>query len=109
MARCRRSSSASRKRTGVRHRGAGGARTCPNGRGARCERIEQGNHGEDVKDYWWYLDATPTSSWLQWRYHYPRAEFPYEQLRQVNGARSRHDPEFELKDTGIFDEGRYWW
>src|SRR5579863_1572881 len=39
---------------------------------------EQGNHGEDVKEYWWYLDATPTSSWLKWRYHYPQGAFPYD-------------------------------
>ena len=69
---------------------------------------EQGNHGEDAKDYWWYLDATPTSSWLRWRYHYPQNEFPYDQLRTVNGARTRHDPEFELNDTGIFEGDRYW-
>ncbi|HET9731775.1 MAG TPA: hypothetical protein VFP54_03785 [Acidimicrobiales bacterium] len=69
---------------------------------------EQGNHGEDVKDYWWYLDATPTSSWLRWRYHYPQSAFPYEQLVAVNGSRSRLEPEFELMDTGAFDEDRYW-
>jgi hypothetical protein len=69
---------------------------------------EQGNHGEDVKDYWWYLDATPTSSWMQWRYHYPQAEFPYEDLRRTNAARTRHDPEYELMDTGVFDEDRFW-
>jgi hypothetical protein len=45
---------------------------------------EQGNHGEDVKDYWWYLDATPTSSWLQWRYHYPQQAFPYADLLETN-------------------------
>jgi hypothetical protein len=69
---------------------------------------EQGNHGEDVKDYWWYLDATPTSSYLQWRYHYPQAPFPYDDLRTTNGERSRLQPEYELIDTGIFDEDRYW-
>ena len=42
----------------------------------------EGNHGEDAKEYWWYTDATPTSSWLRWRYYYPHAEFPYAQLRQ---------------------------
>lgn len=68
----------------------------------------QGNHGEDVKDYWWYLDATPTSSWLRWRYHYPQAPFPYEDLADVNASRNRLEPEFELLDTGIFDEDRYW-
>ena len=44
----------------------------------------EGNHGEDAKEYWWSLDATPTYSWLRWRYHYPQAEFPYERLRQEN-------------------------
>jgi hypothetical protein len=68
----------------------------------------QGNHGEDVKEYWWYLDATPTSSWLVWRYHYPQSRYPYEQLIQENGRRTRTDPEYELVDTGIFDDGRYW-
>ena len=68
----------------------------------------QGNHGEDVKDYWWYLDATPTSSWLRWRYHYPQAEFPYDDLLATNQARTRTDPEYELLDTGIFDDDRYW-
>ena len=67
----------------------------------------QGNHGEDVKECWWYLDATPTSSWLQWRYHYPQAAFPYEDLVAENGRRGRNDPEYELVDTGIFDAGRY--
>jgi hypothetical protein len=67
----------------------------------------QGNHGEDVKECWWYLDATPTSSWLQWRYHYPQARFPYEDLVAENARRGRNDPEYELVDTGIFDAGRY--
>jgi hypothetical protein len=68
----------------------------------------EGNHGEDVKEYWWYLDATPTASWLRWRYHYPQAEFPYARLRQENASRTRDEPEFELLDTGIFDGDRYW-
>jgi mannosylglycerate hydrolase MGH1-like protein len=68
----------------------------------------QGNHGEDVKDYWFYLDSTPTHSWMRWRYMYPQAEFPYDRLVAENAARTRDDPEFELVDTGIFDEGRYW-
>ena len=69
---------------------------------------EEGNHGEDVKECWWYLDATPTSSYLKWRYHYPQAAFPYDDLRATNRARSRLEPEYELADTGVFDEGRYW-
>jgi hypothetical protein len=69
---------------------------------------EQGNHGEDVKEYWWYQDATPTSSWLQWRYHYPQRAFPYDDLRTTNASRDRLQPEYELLDTGVFDESRYW-
>jgi hypothetical protein len=68
----------------------------------------EGNHGEDVKEVWWYLDSTPTHSWMRWRYMYPQAAFPYEQLVSVNRSRGRQDPEFELLDTGVFDEGRYW-
>ena len=68
----------------------------------------EGNHGEDVKEYWWYTDATPTASWLSWIYHYPQAEFPYALLRQENARRTRNDREFELADTGIFDDGRWW-
>src|SRR6185312_13574549 len=67
----------------------------------------EGNHGEDAKDYWWYEDATPTASWLSWRYHYPQAEFPYARLRAENAGRSKDEPEFELVDTGIFAEDRY--
>ncbi len=68
----------------------------------------EGNHGEDAKEHWWYEDATPTSSWLRWRYHYPQDEFPYSRLREENARRGRSDREFELADTGIFDESRYW-
>ena len=68
----------------------------------------QGNHGEDVKEYWWYLDATPSHSYLRWRYHYPQARYPYEQLVEGSAARTRHDPELELLDTGVFDDDRYW-
>jgi hypothetical protein len=68
----------------------------------------EGNHGEDVKDYWWYFDAVPSSSWLRWRYHNPQAAFPYERLIEENRTRSKLEPEFELLDTGIFDEDRYW-
>ncbi len=68
----------------------------------------QGNHGEDVKEYYWYRDATPSHSWLRWRYHYPQGAFPYEELAGVNQERSRKDPEYELLDTGIFDEDKYW-
>jgi hypothetical protein len=67
----------------------------------------EGNHGEDAKDYWWFIDSTPTHAWMQWRYFYPQARFPYEQLVDVNRRRGRLDPEFELLDTGVFDQG-YW-
>jgi hypothetical protein len=67
----------------------------------------EGNHGEDVKEYYYYLDATPTSSYLKFLYKYPHAEFPYDQLREENGRRTRHDPEYELIDTGVFAENRY--
>ena len=68
----------------------------------------QGNHGEDVKEYWWYLDGLPSHAWLRWRYHYPQEPFPYQWLIDENGRRSRDEPEFELMDTGVFDHGRYW-
>ncbi|WBB67535.1 glucosidase [Micromonospora sp. WMMD812] len=67
-----------------------------------------GNHGEDVKEYWWYEDSTPTHSWMRWRYHYPQAAFPYDELVAVNALRGRDDTEYELVDTGIFDDDRYW-
>jgi hypothetical protein len=68
----------------------------------------QGNHGEDVKEYWWYLDALPSHVWNRWRYHYPQRSFPYEDLIEQNARRDRTQPEYELADTGAFDGGRYW-
>ena len=68
----------------------------------------QGNHGEDVKEYWWYLDAIPSHAWNRWRYHYPHAAYPYQQLIDVNASRSRLEPEYELLDTGVFGDGWYW-
>ncbi len=68
----------------------------------------EGNHGEDAKEYWWYLDSTPTHSWMRWRYHYPQPTFPYAHLVEENGRRGRDQPELELLDTGVFDEDRYW-
>ncbi|MCU0273892.1 MAG: hypothetical protein MUE34_11735 [Acidimicrobiales bacterium] len=68
----------------------------------------EGNHGEDAKEYWWYLDALPSHAWLRWRYHYPQAAFPYDLLVAENARRGFHDPEFELLDTGVFDGDRYW-
>ncbi|MBX3379267.1 MAG: glucosidase [Phycisphaeraceae bacterium] len=67
----------------------------------------EGNHGEDVKEYYSYLDSTPTHSYMRFVYKYPHAEFPYERLRTENKARGREQPEYELADTGIFDAGRY--
>ena len=67
----------------------------------------EGNHGEDAKDYWWFVDSTPTHAWMRWRYLYPQVAFPYEQLVDVNRGRTRLDREFELLDTGVFDAG-YW-
>ncbi len=67
----------------------------------------EGNHGEDAKEYWWYLDSTPTHSWMRWRYHYPHAEYPYEELRRVNAQRGKDEPEYELGETGVFDDG-FW-
>ena len=68
----------------------------------------EGNHGEDAKEYWFYLDSTPTHSWMRWRYLYPQRAFPYNELVAENRRRGRHDPEFELIDTGAFDGDRYW-
>ncbi|GIW06404.1 MAG: glucosidase [Dehalococcoidia bacterium] len=67
----------------------------------------EGNHGEDVKECYWYLDATPTASYLYARYRYPQAEFPYAELVEVNRARTRLEPEYELLDTGVFAENRF--
>jgi hypothetical protein len=68
---------------------------------------EEGNHGEDVKECYFYLDATPTHSYQKALYKYPQAEFPYRQLVEENRRRSRNDPEFELIDTGIFNQNHY--
>jgi hypothetical protein len=68
----------------------------------------QGNHGEDAKEYWWYLDALPSHVWNRWRYHYPQAAFPYQELVDGNARRGKLDPEYELLDTGVFDDDRYW-
>ena len=67
----------------------------------------EGNHGEDVKEYYFYVDNLPTHSYQRYLYKYPQAEFPYHDLGAVNGARSRHELEYELLDTGVFDEDRY--
>jgi hypothetical protein len=67
----------------------------------------EGNHGEDVKERFYYVDATPTSSWLHWRYEYPVAEFPYLDLVQQNARRGRQEPEYELHDTGVLAQGYF--
>ncbi len=68
----------------------------------------QGNHGEDAKEYWWYVDALPSHALNRWRYHYPQCAFPYDDLLAENARRGKHDPEYELLDTGAFDDDRYW-
>ncbi|MFF4121087.1 MGH1-like glycoside hydrolase domain-containing protein [Streptomyces sp. NPDC001714] len=67
----------------------------------------EGNHGEDVKEYYFHLDSTPTHSYLKFLYKYPQAEFPYDELVTVNRDRGRGESEYELLDTGVFDEDRY--
>ena len=67
----------------------------------------EGNHGEDVKEYYFYLDSTPTHSYMKYLYKYPLAAFPYDQLVDMNKGRSRQEFEYELLNTGVFDEDRY--
>ncbi|MDT8283281.1 MAG: glucosidase, partial [Gammaproteobacteria bacterium] len=67
----------------------------------------EANHGEDVKELYYYLDATPSHAYLKMLYKYPQAEFPYAQIVEQNRKRGKHEAEFELMDTGVFDENRY--
>ncbi|HWZ21641.1 MAG TPA: hypothetical protein VNW06_03245, partial [Cytophagaceae bacterium] len=67
----------------------------------------QGNHGEDVKEYYYYLDSTPTHSYMKFLYKYPQNKFPYEDLVDENRRRGKDKPEYELMDTGIFDDNKY--
>src|ERR1051326_5287464 len=67
----------------------------------------EGNHGEDVKEYYFYLDSTPTHSYMKGLYKYPQGEFPYGKLVDENRRKGKNDREFELLDTGAFDENRY--
>jgi hypothetical protein len=67
----------------------------------------EGNHGEDVKEYYFYLDSTPTHSYMKFLYKYPQAAFPYDDLVRTNRARSKQELEYELLDTGVFDDNRY--
>lgn len=79
---------------------------------ARCvpcrAELNPGNHGEDVKEMYYYLDSTPTHSYMKFLYKYPQGRFPYEQLQEESRNRSREVNEFELMDTDMFDEDRYW-
>src|SRR5712691_9715056 len=67
----------------------------------------QGNHGEDVKEYYFYLDNTPTHSYMKYLYKYPQRAFPYDDLVKTNAGRTRNALEYELLDTGVFDDSRY--
>jgi len=67
----------------------------------------EGNHGEDVKEYYFYLDSTPTHSYVNGLYKYPQSEYPYQWIIDENRRRSKDQPEFELADTGVFDDNRY--
>src|SRR5450631_28503 len=67
----------------------------------------EGNHGEDCKELYYHLDATPTASYLKALYKYPQAAYPYARLVEENGRRGKGDPELEVEDTGVFDDGRY--
>jgi len=67
----------------------------------------EGNHGEDVKEYYFYVDSTPTHSYMKYLYKYPQAAYPYSQLVTTNRDRNRHQQEYELLDTGVFDDDRY--
>src|SRR5207302_7120882 len=69
----------------------------------------EGNHGEDVKEYYFYLDSTPTHSYMKFLYKYPQAAFPYAELVEENRRRDKSAPEYELLDTGVFDEERYFY
>src|SRR4051794_14922977 len=67
----------------------------------------EGNHGEDVKEYYFYLDSTPTHSYMKYLYKYPQQAYPYSELVEQSQRRARSEPEFELLDTGVFDDNRY--
>ena len=67
----------------------------------------EGNHGEDVKEYYFYLDSTPTHSYMKYLYKYPQAAYPYADLIETNRRRSRNEMEYELLDTGVFNDNRY--
>src|SRR5947199_4415539 len=68
----------------------------------------ESNHGEDVKEYYFYLDSTPTHSYMKYLYKYPQEAFPYADLVETGRRRGRQEFEYELLDTGVFDRDRYW-
>src|SRR3954465_11424861 len=68
---------------------------------------KEGNHGEDVKELYYYLDNLPSHYYMQMLYKYPQQEFPYQELIDINKKRSKQDPEYEILDTGIFDDNKY--
>jgi hypothetical protein len=67
----------------------------------------EANHGEDVKEYYFYIDSTPTHSYMKYLYKYPQREYPYRELIETNRGLSREEFEYELLDTGVFNEDRY--
>ena len=67
----------------------------------------KGNHGEDVKEYYFYLDSTPTHSYMKYLYNYPQAAYPYADLVETNKTRGHHELEYELLDTGVLNDDRY--
>ena len=77
-------------------------------RDLRAHRAARATTARTPRSYWWYLDSTPTHSWMRWRYLYPQRAFPYDELVAENAPARPHDPEFELLDTGVFDDDRYW-
>src|SRR5262249_16841859 len=95
-------------------RGAGATRRCLARGGGRMGKEglcglagPEGNHGEDVKEYYWYLDSTPTHSYMKMLYKYAQGEFPYADLVETNRRRGKLETEYELIDTGKFDKDRY--
>lgn len=74
----------------------------------RCLAPLTGNHGEDVKELYYYLDSTPTHSYMKYLYKYPQREYPYEQLVRESSNRGRDVGEFEITDTDVFDDDKYW-
>ena len=70
--------------------------------------MRPGNHGEDVKEMYYYLDSTPTHSYMKYLYKYPQREYPYEKLVHESSQRSRDVTEYEITDTDAFDDDKYW-